>query len=373
MSSPPLLDRRALNRATLARQLLLERSTQPPAAVVEHLVGLQAQTPQTWYISLWSRIESFDPEQVSALLEQRELVRIALMRSTIHLVTARDCLALRPLFDPVNLRGLKGAYGKRLGDADPVEVAALGRRLLVQRPLTFSELGDALHRRWPTVEKTALAQSVRALEPLVQVPPRGLWGRSGPVAHTTTLVWLGRELEADPSVEDLVLRYLGAFGPAAVMDAQTWSGLTRLAAVFDRLRPQLATFRDDRGRELFDLPDAPRPDPRTPVPVRFLADFDNLLLGHADRSRFVTDAYLQLGFPANGQVPRPFLADGVTAGTWRVSTQRRSWELTIEPFARLPKKTVAALEHEGRALAAFLSTAAAGEPDGCDVHIVAAP
>jgi Winged helix DNA-binding domain len=368
--NPPLLDRRALNRATLARQLLVERSALDVPAVVEHLVGLQAQTPQTWYVSLWSRIVGFDPELVSVLLGQHQLVRISLMRSTIHLVTADDALGLRPLFDAVNARAQKTIFGKRLGDVDHGELRAAARALLAERPLTFAELGAALAQHWPAVEPTALAQSVRALEPLVQVPPRGLWGRSGPVAHTTAEVWLGRPLVASPSVEDLVLRYLAAFGPASVADVQNWSGLTRLAPVLDQLRPRLLTYVGEGGRELFDLPDAPRPDRDSPVPVRFLADFDNLLLGHADRSRFVSDGYRQLGFPANGQVPRPFLVDGFTAGTWRVTVHRRAWTLTVEPFERITRQVRAALEQEAGDLLRFLSTAADPGPDVLDVHLV---
>jgi len=368
--SLPLLDRRALNRATLARQLLVERSTLGVPAVVAHLVGLQAQTPQTWYVSLWSRIAGFDPGRVSALLAERALVRISLMRSTIHLVTADDALALRPLFDPLNARAQKTIYGKRLGDVDHGELTAAARALLAERPLTFAELGTALAQRWPAVEPTVLAQSVRALEALVQVPPRGLWGRSGLAAHATAQAWLGRPLVAAPSVEDMVLRYLAAFGPASVADVQAWSGLTRLAAVLDALRPQLVTYSGESGRELFDLPDAPRPDPDSPVPVRFLADFDNLLLGHADRSRFVTGPYLGVGAPANGQLPRGFLVDGFTAGTWRVRTERRAWTLVLEPFERPTRRTRVALEQEAAGLLRFLVTAVSEEPDVLDVHLV---
>ena len=329
-----------------------------PDALVSHLVGLQAQTAQTWYIGLWSRLAGFDPEQVSASLERRELVRISMMRSTLHLVTAADCLAFRRLFDPVNARGLQANLRAGLAGVDTVELAVLGRRLLSAGPLTFTELGDRLLQRWPDADRSALSQGVRALLPLVQVPPRGMWGRSGPAAHTTAAQWLGRPVRSAPSIDDLVLRYLEAFGPATVRDVQAWSGLTRLEPVLDRLRPALATFTDPAGRELFDRLDAPRPPGQTPVPARFLADFDNLLLAHADRSRFVTPQYLALGFPVNGQVPRAFLLDGFTAGTWSVTTTSGLWTLQVTAFGRLADSDRQALEVEGLALLAFLATGA---------------
>ncbi|HEX2036936.1 MAG TPA: winged helix DNA-binding domain-containing protein, partial [Chloroflexota bacterium] len=270
--SGAVLSRRALNRATLARQLLLSRRQLPVAQAIEHLVGLQAQTPHTWYVGLWTRLEGFRPPLVADLLAERRVVRLALMRSTIHLVTARDCLFLRPLVQPVIERSMNGNFGRSLAGVDAAALAAAGRALVEERPLTFTELGKRLAERWPGRDPAALAQAVRAWVPLVQVPPRGLWGTSGQARHTSAESWLGRPLDPAPSLEELVVRYLAAFGPAGVMDMQTWSGLTRLGEVVEGLRPRLVTFRDEQGRELFDLPDAPRPDPDTPAPPRFLYD-----------------------------------------------------------------------------------------------------
>src|SRR6478609_2872999 len=250
---PEVLTRRALNRATLARQLLLERSSLGVVDVTEHLVGLQSQTPHTWYVGYWSRMASVTPEEISAELESRALVRIALMRSTIHLVSARDALALRPLVEPVLVRGMRGNYGKNLTGLDADELAAAGRELLDEEPLIFSELGRRLAPRWPGRDPMSLAQGVRSYAALAQVTPRGLWGRSGKAAHAPLESWLGRSLSDELDVEELVRRYLGAFGPATVKDAQQWSGLTRLAEVFDRLRPTLSVFVDEDGRELYDL------------------------------------------------------------------------------------------------------------------------
>lgn len=351
-----VIDRRTLNRATLARQHLLERTTSGVLDVTRHLVGLQAQTPHTWYVGLWSRIAGFSPEQASDLLEQRALVRIALMRSTIHLVTADDALALRPLVAPVIERSTSGNFGKHLVGIDRAELAAAGREELEREPVIFSELGRRLARRWPDRDPASLAQGVRSSEALVQVPPRGLWGRSGAPAHTTAQHWLGRPLAAT-TVDEMVLRYLTAFGPATVKDVQTWSGLTRLAEVVERLRSGLVTMRDDEGRELVDLPDAPRPTSDVPAPARLLYDYDNLLLSHADRSRVVTESYRRQVWADNYQ-PRLVLVDGMTDGAWTVDVGRETAVLTVEPFSRWSARDTAAVEREAADLLAFLAPSA---------------
>src|ERR671911_1971374 len=260
-----VLGPRELNRATLERQMLLRRRKLSAVEAIEHLVGMQAQAPAPPYVGLWTRLEDFHPDDLACLILERRAVRIALMRNTVHLVSARDCLALRPLMQPVFDRTLYSTRANR-AHLKGVEIEALvvaGRALLEERPRTAKELGELLREQWPERDAAALARAIRHLVPLVQVPPRGVWGKSGPAAHTTAEAWLGRPLDRDPSLEEMVVRYLGAFGPATVKDAQTWSGLTRLGEVVERLRPRLSTFRDEHGRELFDLPDAPRPDPDT--------------------------------------------------------------------------------------------------------------
>jgi Winged helix DNA-binding domain len=337
----------------LARQWLLDRTDSPVTSLVAHLVGLQAQTPHTWYVGMWTRLAKFRPEQASGLLENRRLVRIALMRSTIHLVTADDAVTLRPLFQPVLERAMAGNFGKHLVGIDRGELAAAGIEVLGEQPRTFSELGQELARRWPDRDPASLAQAIRAWVPLVQVPPRGLWGRSGSARHTTLEAWLGRPPLSHGSVDELVMRYLGAFGPATVKDVQAWSGLTRLAEVVDRLQKRLVTFRDEDGREVFDPPDAPRPDPDTPAPARFLYDYDNLLLSHADRSRFITPAYFSQGFTMTGPMPRIVLIDGVTNGTWLIDCHGDTATLTVRPFTRLSASDEAAVTAEGQGLLRF--------------------
>ncbi|MCW2877169.1 MAG: hypothetical protein JWQ95_1269 [Sphaerisporangium sp.] len=354
----PVLGRRALNRATLERQLLLGRSAMPVTEAVEHLVGMQAQTPHTWYVGLWSRLAGFRPEHAGDLLTGRRLVRIAMMRSTIHLVSAADCLELRPVVQPVMERGLNGNFGRNLLGVDREELVAAGRALVEERPLTFGALGTLLAERWPGRHPGSLAQAMRAWAPLVQVPPRGVWGRSGPIAHTSAESWLGAGITREPSPSRMVVRYLAAFGPATVKDIQTWSGLTRLREVVDQLRPELVTFRDDEGRELFDLPDAPRPDPATPAPPRFLYDFDNLLLSHADRSRVVTGDYHRQGYDPYGPIPQLVLVDGFTRGDWKIDRQRDAATLTIRPYTRLPAPEAEALAEEGARLLRFAAAGA---------------
>jgi hypothetical protein len=357
-----VLSRRALNRATLERQLLLRRSDQSALATIEHLVGMQAQVPHNPYTALWSRLAAFRPEELVDLFEARRVVRIVVMRATLHLVSADDCLLLRPLVQPVLDGELarQPEFAPALDGVDLQPVLAFARELLAERPRTVGELRAALAERFPHDDAPALAYACRCLLPFVQVPPRGLWGHSAQVTSTTAESWLGRPLADRPSLDDVVLRYLGAFGPASAADAATWSRLPGLGLVLERLRPRLVTFRDERGRELFDLPDAPRPDPDTTAPPRFLPEYDNVLLSHADRSRFVSperrarlSAAARIG---DGSV----LIDGVGRALWRLARDGNGTAtLVVRHVDPLPKRTAAAVGAEGRRLLRFLAADAA--------------
>jgi Winged helix DNA-binding domain len=344
-----------LNRATLERQMLLRRRKLSAVEAIEHLVGMQAQAPAPPYVGLWTRLEDFYPDDLARLILERRAVRIALMRNTVHLVSARDCLALRPLMQPVFDRTLYGtrANRARLEGVDIEALVAAGRALLEERPRTAKELGELLQEQWPERDPASLARAIRYLVPLVQVPPRGLWGKSGPAAHTTAEAWLGRPLDPAPSLEETILRYLGAFGPASVKDVQTWSGLTRLDEVIERLRPRLRIFRDERGKELFDVPDAPMPDPDTPAPPRFLPEFDNLILSHADRTRVIAEEYRNAIASKNGMVPASVLVDGFVRGTWKIERSRGKAILEIKPFEPLTREDRDALVEEGERLIRF--------------------
>jgi hypothetical protein len=301
----------------------------PVNGAVEHLLGLQAQNVKPPYYALAARLEGFAPEQLSTLMAERAVVRIVTMRSTIHTHTAEDCLTLRPLVQPARERELQ-LFRKGLVGVDLDRLASLARELVEDEPRTLRQLREALLVEWPDADPFALGVAARCRLPLVQVTPRGLWGRSGQVALTTAEHWLGRPAAPAPAPETVVRRYLAAFGPASVKDMQTWAGLTRLRDAFERLRPELVTFRDESGVELFDLPDAPRPDPETPAPPRLLPEFDNLLLSHADRSRVVPPDLKGRSWQGN-QAYRTFLVDGFLAGIWKFDGPA----LVLEPFVRL--------------------------------------
>ncbi len=365
----PVLSVRALNRALLERQCLLRRAPLDAVTVIEHLVGMQAQVPTSPYFGLWTRVESFGHDNLARLILERRVVRIALMRSTIHLVTAGDCLLLRPLVQPVLDRDLyrNATRGPHLAGLDTAALVAAGRALLDQEPRTTAELGRMLGERWPDRDASSLAYAMRNLAPLVQVPPRGIWGAGGRTTYATAETWLGHPLDTDPSPAAMVRRYLAAFGPATVADIQKWSGLTGLRATVEQLRPHLLPFKDERGRELLDLSHAPRPDPETPAPPRFLPDFDNVLLSHDDRTRIIADDHRKRITPSNGLTPGTFLVDGFVGGTWKMTRQRDTATLSIDPFQALPKQEQLDVIEEGDRLLAF----AADDAGNHEVQITA--
>ncbi|WP_231186446.1 winged helix DNA-binding domain-containing protein [Haladaptatus sp. DYF46] len=358
-----VLDRLTLNRALLARQSLLQRERSSAEQTIERLVGMQSQKPEDPYIGLWTRLADFRHEELGELIADRRAVRASLIRATIHLVTARDYVRIRPVLYPVFERSVySNADRKReLEGVDTAAVLATGRTLMEEEPLTQAELRDLLAPEWPNRDATALAFVNRMLHPLVHVPPRGIWGENGPVAMTTAENWLGERVSSTADsgmVDELVLRYLAAFGPATAADARTWSGLPGLGDVMERLRPQLRTFRDTDGRELFDVPDAPLPDSDIHAPPRFLPEFDNALLSHADRSRILPPEHRQRVISersAKGTV----LIDGFVSGFWRLERTRDAATLRIEPFESPSGEQRAALSEEGNRLLAFAASDAA--------------
>jgi hypothetical protein len=347
------LTSRALNRATLARQWLLEREKRPALDVIEHLVGMQAQAPFPPYFGLWSRLDGFDAAHLSSLLQERTVVRIVVMRGTVHLVSARDALTLRPLMQSVIDRELRSipTRVKALGDVDLRKVAEVGRKLLVNNPLTLQELRPLLSQEFPGYDAEALVYAMRVLLPLVQVPPRGVWGRSGQPRLADVQEWLGQSHRHEASIDDVVMRYLNAFGPASVSDVQTWCGLKKLREVLERLRTRLVTFCDESGVELFDLPTAPRPAEDMSAPARLLAAFDNVLLSYNDRTRIMGDDVRRRVFASkNGLIPGTMLVDGFVVGVWRWMRKGKTAIIALEPFAPLSKKAVRELEAEAQRL-----------------------
>lgn len=363
---PPILTQRALNRALLARQHLLERVERPASEMIEGLVGMQSQAPLAPYVGLWTRISGFAPAELAGLMTDRAAVRASLMRYTLHLVTARDYLALRPVFAPLLAQRFRvSPFQRNLVGVDLQELGRLAQALLEERPRTAADLGGRLAERWPGRDRLSLSAAVGHLLPLVQVTPRGVWGAGGLPTWGLAEAWIGQPVGSDPTPDRLILRYLAAFGPAAVSDIQNWSGLSRLGEVVARLRERLVTFRDEGGRELFDLPEAPRPDPGIPAPPRFVPEFDNLLLGHKDRTRVMNVEHSTPLFPGNGGVLGSVLLDGRFAGGWRISRGEDRASLEVELLAPPVRADRLALADEGQRLLEF----AAGDRSRRDVTI----
>jgi hypothetical protein len=309
-----VLSARQLNRALLARNLLLERSSLDVAAAVSRLVALQAQEPLEPFVGLWSRLASFTPADLDAALLGKRVVRTLLMRRTVHLVTAEDALALRPVHQAMLVQ--RSTTLRAAGPSvDLAAVAAVARAVVEAEPSTLRAVGRAVAERWPALASPQLGDAVVTLVPLVQLPPRGTWGGPQlPSANATMRQWLGRDPAAgDPAdLEAMVLRYLRAFGPASTSDLRSWCGIAGLPPVVEALAPHLRTFRDERGRTLLDVEDGLLPDPDTPVPPRFLPAFDNAVLGYDDRSRIIDDEHKGLSVLG----ARYVLVDGRVAGTW---------------------------------------------------------
>ncbi|MGW5352576.1 winged helix DNA-binding domain-containing protein [Streptomyces sp. NPDC004031] len=357
------LSLRTLNRTLLSRQRLLHRAGPATGAedVVGHLLGMQSQVPSSPYPGLWSRLDGFDVAELGRLLTERRVVRLAMMRSTVHLVTARDASRLRPWVDPMLRRSFASSqWAKGLAGADEAALTAEGRALLREKPRTPAELRAALAPRFPAADPAALVNALRSWLPLVQLPPRGVWGAGGETTYALLEEWLGEEAaDTAPDSADIVRRYLAAFGPATPADLQKWSGLTGLKSAFAPL--DLRTYTTDDGRELYDLPEAELADPDVPVTARLVADFDNVLLSHVDRTRIVPEAYRSRVMTVNGIVRGTILVDGFVAGTWRFARARGKAAVEVTHFAPLAAADRASLTSEGLRLLATTDAGAAPE------------
>ena len=359
--TPRVLSQRELNRALLARQMLLEREGAPPHEAVRRLAGLQAQVPNPPYIGLWTRLRDFRREDLTGLVEGRRVVRSSMMRATLHLTTAEDYLLLRPAIQAALDRSLRSIAGKRLEGLDPERLVSAARTMLEDGPRTFKELQERLVALEPDRDPSALAYLVRMRLPLVQTPPAGTWGTGGSPRLAPPEPWLGASL-ADPgeSLRALVLRYLAAFGPAGARDFQAWSGLTGAKALLEELRRELVVFRDEGGTELFDLPGAPLPPADVPAPPRFVPEYDNLVLSHADRRRVIADGDRKKVFLSAARVRATVLIDGFVAGVWKIEKTTKAATLVVEPFAPLSPRDRDALAGEGEGLLRFATD---GQPE----------
>lgn len=349
------LTTRQLNRALLARQMLLAREATTAQAAVERLAGMQAQVARPPFVGLWTRLEGFGRADLLDALNRREVVRVTGMRGTLHLLSAKDYLEFRGTLQPMLSRGMQSILRQRGAVLDLKALEETARVFFGGSPATFDSLRNHFKAKHPEGDERAMAYAIRMNLPLVQVPTDTAWGFPAAADFAMAESWLGSAIPLEPRpAHELVRRYLAAFGPATPGDAQAWSGLQGLREVFESLRPELVTFRDERKRELFDLPDAPRPGEETPAPVRFLPEFDNLVLSHDDRSRVIADEHRPKVVLKNLQVRATFLVNGFVAGTWKVERKKKVAALTLEPFAKLAKPAMTALEKEGDALLRFV-------------------
>lgn len=351
------LDTRALNRARLHRQWLTEPRRATVHEAMEHLVGLQAQQGDPPYYQLWTRLAGFRTDELSDALCDRSAVRVVLMRGTIHLVTAADALRLRPVVQPYLSQTLfnGGEHGKLIVGVDVEALAAEGRRLLAEAPLSAEDLAAALEQRFDGYPGMSLVYGLRGLLPLIQTPPRGVWGQGGGLTYASTGQWLDSEDQLDPeaALDQTIPRYLAAYGPATVQDFQAWSSRTRTAAAFERLRDRLVVHHDTAGRELFDLPGAATPDADLPLEPLLLGGFDNILLSHKDREFILSKAAQKRVFTQNGIVKGTILVDGFVAGSWKPTLRKQIARIDVEPFTALTKRQREQLEQRALRLLDF--------------------
>ncbi len=349
---PQTLTVRQLNRATLARQMLLERQKIPVVDAIERLGGMHAQEPKPPFLGLWTRVEGFRPESLLQSLRDRQVVRATLMRATLHLMSATDYATVRTSLQPMLEQGMS-VLGARADGLELDRVLPAARRLLEEAPRDPGALRAALAELFPHVNERALGYAVRLHLPLVMVPTSDRWGFPRSADFALAERWLDEPLSNDESPRALATRYLAAFGPASATDFQAWSGLRDVKTVLDGMRDGLVTFRDERGRELFDLSDAPRPDPAAPAPPRLLPEFDSLVLAHADRTRIMADEHRGELVTKNLRVRATFLWDGFVRGTWQTERRRKIATIHLTPFEALPQGAVGELAAEGEALLRF--------------------
>lgn len=325
-----------INRSYLARQHLLERVEMTAHQAIEYLVALQAQDVMPPFIGLWSRLQGFRPEGINNGLLDRTLVRATSLRPTVHLTTRRDVLKLLPIMLPGYVRmaqaptSIRGLFSR----VDIADVTTWANWLMNNTDRGAEEMRERARIDWPEEDPQLLASAVQWILPLCQIPPRGVWKTNARPRWALADQWLGEPLETTSNLEELVLRYIRAFGPMATGDIQAWSRLTGLKPVIDSLRPDLRLLIDEVGRELLDLPESLWPEEATAVPVRFLGAYDNLWLAHKDRSRILAEDHRLLIM--NNGIGRPaVLIDGLIAARYRIDVRKRRAILSIQPFREL--------------------------------------
>jgi hypothetical protein len=330
-----ILNDRQLNRATLARQMLLERADLPIVDAVEFLGGLQAQQSNDPYIGLWSRLGGFTHTALTQLIVDKVLLRATSMRGTLHLHTLDDMVGYRALVQSFLEAGWKSNFLKRFGDNDTAKVHKAGVKLLDEGPMTSGALGKALQEKFPSGEPLAKAQLLQMNETLIQIPPTRIWGNGSAPLLSRIENWV---TPPKPRLtrKELVRRYLRAYGPASINDMQIWCRLTKLSVEFEALKKELVAFESEDGRVLYDFSDAPRPDVETPAPVRFLPLYDNVYLGYDNRRRMLDQSVIERSKLFDIFKPA-VLIDGVIVAGWAVSVKKGAALLEVEPYRKLSK------------------------------------
>src|SRR5262245_38392183 len=348
---------RALNRATLARQMLLERETLDVPAAIERLVGLQAQLASAPYVGLWTRLRDFRREDLAREIENRKVVKATMMRATLHLCASEDYLRFRTALQPLLIGAASAIAKRRDQDFDLDKVLKAARKFIGEKPRTFAEISDMVAKLMPDADVVAMRYSVRTHIPMVQAPITTGWSYSSKPEFTLAESWIGRPISPNDNLRELVLRYLAAFGPASVTDSQTWSGL-KLKDTFEKLKPELQTYRGEGRLEFFDLPGAQLPVDDIPAPVRFLPEYDNPLLSHSNRTRVIADEYRSKVYLPGLRVAATILVDGFVRGAWKIEKTKTAPALVIEPFDKLTKRDRSALIEEGERLVRFAESKA---------------
>ncbi len=360
-----VLSLRELNRTILARQFLLERTNLPVVDVVARLVALQAQLAQPPYVGLWTRLTDFARDDLAARIEHKRIVKATLLRGTLHLVTADDYLKFRASLQPVLTSALDAIVKQRGARVDVPMLVDAVREFMLEKPRSFAEITTLLTGLVPDGDPGAMRYAVRTHLPMVQVPIQKRWSYPGNPQFTLAAAWLGTPLPTSEHLPDLVKRYLAAFGPATVKDMETWSYLSDLQPVFESMRSELVVYRvDQRSRgELFDLPDGRIVEADAPAPVRFLPEFDNLLLAHQDRTRVVPRAYRSKVYLPALRVAATVLIDGFVAAAWTTERVKHTARLVVFAFEPLTQHVRAQLTDEGEQLIRFI------EPDATEYEV----
>lgn len=321
--------------------------------MLREIVGLQAQEVKDPYLGLWSRITDFEHDQLASMLLARSAVRASLMRGTIHLVTADDYQMLFPATYRLHLRAVHSVAGAKLVPAEHhAAITTQAREMLAEAPLTAAQIGEKLAKSWPEHERHSLSQIVRFLLPLLQVPPRGVWGPQNTSRPAWTMPdrWLGVNIPEEVGLpHEMIRRYLRAFGPATMPDITAWSGVTNLKKPLLELGVEIVTYQNESGAMLYDLSGLEIAPEDIDAPVRFLPGFDNALLGHKDRTRIISDENRAIIGTPNGMFASTFLVDGFVAGVWRVMNE----QLQLVAFEPLSQLNLREVEHEAERMAPF--------------------